>query len=208
MLLAGAALAAANSATPAAAQGTCSRELLQGIADSWIAGVEEGTPFKMNLGEWVEFWQDLELGSMSLFFDKPREVLAHHVLLDTAACKAFVETTVVDPDGRRVIPAQVSNGFFGVSPMHVIITEKPAAGASESEWRAAVPGQTRAQLTAAADEYLSDKNAGPVSDRLYVVDEVAGAVNVFAKAGADQRPTSFTLFVRDGKVATASTIAR
>lgn len=195
-------LASLAAAGPAAAQGACSRELLEDIAGDWVAAVEEGTPFKMQLGEWVEYWQDMERGAMSAFFDKPREVLSHETLLDTGSCKVFVESAIVDPDGRRVIAAQLTNGFFGVSPIYNIVPEQPASGdPSNLGWPAPAPGQSRQQLMAAADEYLETVDGGPVIERQYVVDEQRGAVNVLGKAGPDQRATSITMFVRDGKVA-------
>lgn len=202
-------LASLAVASPAAAQGTCSRELLQGIAGDWVAALKEGLPFKLKLGEWVEFWQDMERGSMSAFFDKPREVLASEALLDVGACKVFVEAVVVDPDGRRVIGTQLSNGFFGVSPIYNIVPEKPAAGSANREaWPAPVAGQSREQLMAAAEEYLGTVDGAPVIERQYAVDEQRGAVNVLGKAGPDQRATSITMFVQNGKVASASRIDR
>jgi len=209
MFLAIAGAASVAVASPAAAQGACNRELLQGIAGDWVAALKEGLPFKLKLGEWVEFWQDMERGSMSAFFDKPREVLAHEALIDLGSCKVFVEAAVVDPDGRRVIGTQLANGFFGVSPIYNVVPEKPAAGeASSLDWPAATAGQSRQQLMAAVDEYLETADGGPVIDRQYAVDEQRGAVNVLGKAGADQRATSITMFVRDGKVFLSRRIER
>lgn len=196
-------------ASPAAAQGACSRELLEGIAGDWVAALKEGLPFKLKLGEWVEFWQDMDRGSMSAFFDKPREVLSHEELVDVPSCKVFVEAAVVDPDGRRVIATQLANGYFGVSPIYNIVPQKPLAGGANREaWPAATAGQSREQLTAAAEAYLETVAGGPVTERQLVVDEQRGAVNVLGKAGPDQRATSLTLFIQGGKVVSTSKVER
>ena len=56
ILLAAAAFAAISTAQPAFAQGRCTRDQLQTIADSWVASLNGGTPYgKMQLGEWVDF---------------------------------------------------------------------------------------------------------------------------------------------------------
>jgi len=166
------ALAAAVAATPAAAQGTCDRALLQGIADDWVEGLEKGSPFTLQLGEWVEFWQNLELGSMSAFFDKPRKVDWHRAVLDTSACKVFVEAVILDPEHPMVLASRLTNGFFGVSPIEVVISEEgdwvfdPQATynyARREDWGPIPEGErmSRDALVAVADAYLdrfSDKS--------------------------------------------------
>src|SRR5688572_19202340 len=108
------ALAGALVSTPAAAQGACNRELLQSIAADWVSAVEKGTPFEMNLGEWVDYQENLEIGFMSAFFDKPRKVDWHRALLDTTACKVFVESVILDEARPMVLATVLTNGFFGV----------------------------------------------------------------------------------------------
>ena len=110
------ALAGAMAASPAAAQGGCDRELLQGIAGDWISALEKGSGFEMKLGEWVEFQNNLELGSMGAFLDKPRKVDWHQALLDTGACKVMVESVILDEAQPLVLSTVLTNGFFGVSP--------------------------------------------------------------------------------------------
>jgi hypothetical protein len=212
-VIAAMALAGATVASPAAAQGACTRELLQGIADSWVAGVEEGTPFKMNLGEWVEYKENMELGFMSVFFDKPRKVDWHRTLLDTTACKATVESVVLDPEHPMVLTTQLTNGFFGVSPIENVVSDKgdwqfDAAAAMErgksEAWDVIPEGQrqTRQQLVAAADAYLDGLagTVGEATERQFVVDETLGAVNAFVRVGAGRRPESHTLRIENGQV--------
>lgn len=159
------ALACAVSASPAAAQGACNRDLLQGIAGDWIEGIEKGTAFTMNLGEWVEYRENLERGFMSVFFDKPRKVDWHRALLDTTSCKVMIESVVLEGDRPMVLATQLTNGFFGVTPLDNLVTDAgdwqfdaPASRAAlgREEWSEVAEGQrgTVAELTAVADAYL------------------------------------------------------
>ena len=172
-LVAGLASAVALMSSPAAAQGACNRELLQGVADDWVAAIEKGSPFEMKLGEWADYQENLEIGFLSDFFDgTPRKVAWHRALLDTTACKAFVESVVLDESRPMVLATVLTNGFFGVSPISNIVSEKddwlfnPQATyehARAEDWSPIPEGQrmTREQLIAAADAYLdkfSDKS--------------------------------------------------
>lgn len=159
------ALAAATIASPAAAQGSCDRELLQGIATDWVSAVEKGTAFEMNLGEWVEYWENMELGAMSAFFTKPREVDWHRALLDTTSCKVFVESVILDEERPMVLATQLTNGFFGVGPIKNVVTDEgdwlfdakaTYEYARREDWSPIPEGRrnTRAELIAAADAYL------------------------------------------------------
>ena len=67
-------------ATPAAAQGACTRESLQTIADSWKRAIEQGTMMTMSLGEWVDYNGNGRRGSLGAFLDHPREVV-HHIIV-------------------------------------------------------------------------------------------------------------------------------
>lgn len=172
-VLAGLASAVALISSPAAAQGACNRELLQGVADDWVSAVEKGTPFEMKLGEWADYQENLEIGFLSDFFDgTPRKVAWHRALLDTTSCKAFVESVVTEGSRPMVLATVLTNGFFGVSPISNIVSEKDDwlfdaqatyEHAKAEDWSPIPEGQrmTRAQLIAAADAYLnkfSDKS--------------------------------------------------
>ena len=159
-------------ATPAAAQGACPREQLQSIANDWVAAIEAGSMFKMQLGEWVDYTENFERSSLGGFLDKPRKVDWHMALLDTTACKVFVESVILDEARPMVLATQISNGFFGAGPFNNILTnegdwffdaERTLYYASRENWgEIAVPERAdRATLIAAADAYLdlfSDKS--------------------------------------------------
>jgi hypothetical protein len=213
IILAAAALAAATSAAPAAAQGACNRELLQGIADSWVTALQAGTPYgKMSLGEWVDFRQNLAPGFMSEFFDmEPKKVAWHNAVLDPVACKAVVESVYNDKGKPRIVAAQLTNGFFGVGPIDVMVpaaatdTTAPISQFPKDTW-APLPAPTaRADLMSAANAWLADKQPDEVKNRQYVVDEQLGVVNVFTKLAG--KPTSVTLRIEGGQVKAAHVLA-
>ncbi len=165
-LFAGALLAAALTiSAPAAAQGACTREQLQENADSWIAAIERGTMFAMNLGEWVEYSENFERGSLGGFLDHPREVSWHRALLDTTTCQIFVEAVILDEERPMVIATQIANGFFGLGPFNNIVTDEgdwlfdaqaTYEYARREDWSEIPEGEraSRDELIAAANAYL------------------------------------------------------
>ncbi|MFB0611406.1 hypothetical protein [Aurantiacibacter poecillastricola] len=152
-------------ATPAQAQGACDRELLQGIADDWVAAMEQGTMMTMKLGEWVEYSENFERGSLGGFLDTPREVNWHMALLDTTTCQVFVEAVSLNEERPIVTATQMGNGFFGVGPFDNIVTdegdwlfdaEATYEYARREDWSLIPEGEraTRDELIAVADAYL------------------------------------------------------
>ncbi len=160
-----AATAAIATASPAQAQGACDRELLQGIADDWVAAIEQGTMMTMKLGEWVEYNENFQRSSLGSFLDHPREVNWHLALLDTLTCQVFVEAVMLDDERPLVTATQLGNGFFGVGPFDNIVTDEgdwlfDASATYEyarrEDWGDIPEGEraTREELIAAADAYL------------------------------------------------------
>ena len=160
-----AASAAMTISSPAAAQGACSRELLQEISESWITAIEQGSMFTMNLGEWVDYSENFKRSSLGGFLDRPRDVAWHLSLLDTTSCKVFVEAVILDEERPMVLATQIGNGFFGVGPFNNIVTdegdwlfdaEATYEYARRENWDVLPEGEraTREELIAAADAYL------------------------------------------------------
>jgi hypothetical protein len=206
IVFAAAALAATLSAAPAAAQGRCDRASMQAIADSWVDALNGGTPYgKMQLGEWVNFHKNMADGFMSEFFDmNPKKVDWHLSVLDTTACKATVESVIEDKGGPRVLVTQLSMGFNGVGPIDIMFPAAEPAGARAAftapAWAPVPEGQrmTREALVAAADAWLADKQPDKPQDRIYVVDEALGAVNVYSHLAG--KANSVTLRIEGGQV--------
>ena len=168
-------------AASAAAQGRCSRADLQDAAESYVAAQAAGDPFKMHMGLWVVYNQQMELGTMSTgVLSTPLKIAFHRNLLDTAACKTFSEIVVTDPANPYVIGGVVSVGGLGgpdeVSTIDVVETDKvngwlfsPASTMKYSQaenWSEIAPADrdSRDTIVAAANAYLdlfNDKSAKP-----------------------------------------------
>lgn len=165
-------------ATSALAQARCSREDLQAAAEAYVAAQTTADPFKMHMGLWVTYNEQMELGTMSTgVLSKPLKVAFHRNLLDTTACKTFSELVVTDPANPYVIGAVVSVGGLGgpdeVSTIDVVATDKvngwlfsPVNTLKYSQaenWSEIPPAErdSRDTIVAAANAYLdlfSDKN--------------------------------------------------
>ncbi len=158
-------LAGLSCATPAMAQGACTRESLQTIADSWKRAIEQGTMMTMSLGEWVDYNGNGRRGSLGAFLDHQREVVHHMALLDTTTCRTFNEVVARTGDTWEVFATQVNSGFFGTGPFINVTTkvgdwlfdgERTAYYASREDW-GVIPEErrnTRAEIMAAANAYL------------------------------------------------------
>ncbi|MEL1250299.1 hypothetical protein [Aurantiacibacter gilvus] len=153
------------SATPAMAQGACTREQLQGMADDWIEAIEQGTMMTMQLGEWVDYNENFERSSLGGFLHPAREVNWHMALLDTTSCKVFVEAVMKDAERPIVTATTFGSGFFGVGSFDNIVTdegdwlfdaEATYEYARREDWGDIPEGEraTREELIAAADAYL------------------------------------------------------
>jgi hypothetical protein len=153
-------------ASPAAAQGTCTREQLQQRADDWVSALEAGSPFEMQMGEWVDYRENFEIGTMSALFTKPREVDFSLKLLDTTSCMVFIETIMTDPEHPYVMATQIGSGFGGgVGTINNITTDAEdwlfdadatLRYARIEDW-SVIPEErrnSREELIAAADAYL------------------------------------------------------
>lgn len=161
--IAAVALAAAS---PAAAQGACTREQLADMAGDWVRALEAGSPFEMQMGEWVDYQENFKLGSMSALFTKPRKVDWNLQLLDTTQCMVFIETVMTDPEHPYVMATQINSGWGGgVGTIKNITTDKDDwlfdadatyRYASQEDW-SVIPEErrnTREELIAAANAYL------------------------------------------------------
>ena len=206
IVFAAAAIATALTAAPAAAQGRCDRAQMQVIADTWVDSLNGGTPYgKMQLGEWVNFHKNLGDGFMSEFFDmQPKKVDWHMSLLDTTACKVTVESVIEDHGTPRVLVTQLSMGFNGVGPIDIVFpAAEPATARADftaPAWAPIPEGQrmTHDALVAAANAWLADKQPDKPQDRIYVVDESLGAVNIYTHLAG--KPNSVTLRIEGGQV--------
>jgi len=152
-------------ASPAAAQAGCGDEVLTELSDGWVKALEQGSPFTMNLGEWIDYSENFKRSSLGGFLDHPRKVDWHLTLKDRTQCKVFVEAVMLDETRPLVTATMIGNGYFGAGPFNNIVTDegdwlfdapKTLEYASQEDWSVIPEAQrnTRDEIKAAADAYL------------------------------------------------------
>jgi hypothetical protein len=169
-------------AAQAASAQECTREILKGTADSFIAAQETGDATKMYMGLWVDYNEQLQGAPMSTgVLSKPMKVDFHRALYDTETCRIFLEIVIADPAHPYVIGSVIQNGggpgIAGpdvIGGINSVVTDQkngwlfnPANTKkySEAENWSPIPAtdrDSRATIQAAADAYLNlfnDKNA-------------------------------------------------
>lgn len=132
-LFALAAAAAASFAVPAAAQqAQCDRADLQGVVDKYLAAQASGEPLRIPFGDFTQYTEQGELGSMSLgILSTPVKVDLHRSLLDLATCTTLTEVVVADPAHPYVVAAKLQYaGKFNpiaaerVNDVEFVVTDK------------------------------------------------------------------------------------
>lgn len=159
-----AAAGAIVAASPAAAQG-CTRDTLQGIADSYAKAQAEGSVFNLPIGEWLDYRENMKMSSSaSGIISQPMEFAWKLELLDTGSCRVFVEGVVLEPK-PYVLATQINFGYFGVGQMNTVVTDegdwlfdaaKTYEYARRENWDTIPEDRrnTREELLAAANAYL------------------------------------------------------
>ena len=158
-------------ASPAAAQGACSRDLLQAMADKYVQAQEEGLPLYLPMGNWMVYRENFKLSTMSQgVLSTALPVSWHRALLDTTQCRVFLELVSHEGDHPYVIAVQfavrgtnLDNASAG--NIDAIVTDADDwlfdakytyEYARREDWPEIPPGRrnTREELIAAADAYL------------------------------------------------------
>lgn len=170
-ILGGAALLAV--ASPAAAQASCSRELLQSMADKYVQAQEEGLPLRLPMGNWMVYRENFKLSTMSQgVISTELPISWHRALLDTTQCRVFLEMVSHEAEKPRVIAVQFGVRGDSANNIDAIVTDaddwlfdaaKTYEYARREDWSEIPEARrnTREELIAAADAYLdlfSDKS--------------------------------------------------
>jgi hypothetical protein len=169
-----AAAAICSLAAPAAAQqAQCDRTDLQQVVDKYLAAQENGEPLRIPFGDFTQYTEQGELGSMSSgILSTPVKIDLHRSLLDLATCTTFTEVIVADPAHPYVVGAKLQYaGKFNpiaaerVNDVEFIVTDKgdrqfdaaktlQAAKAEKWDMIPAADRATRPALIAIANAYL------------------------------------------------------
>src|SRR4051794_18570722 len=85
-------------AAPAAAQGQCSRETLQDVANRYVKAQHDGSVFALPVGEWVDYRENYQLVSTTTgVIGQPADFAWHLDLVDPGSCRVFVEGVILAP---------------------------------------------------------------------------------------------------------------
>jgi hypothetical protein len=163
-------------ATPAAAQffqAPCSRADLEKATDAYLAAQTAGDPSLIPLGGWMEYSEQMELGTMSTgLISKPQKIDFHRSVLDTTACTSFTEVIIADAAHPYVLGTVLRVRGGTVGSIEVLVTDADdwlfnAANTlkySRAEKWTEIPEaerDSRETIIAAANAYLdlfNDKN--------------------------------------------------
>jgi hypothetical protein len=112
-------------ATPAFAQGQCSRADLQSVVDGYIAAQTEGDAGKLPMGQWVQYTEQFDTSaSMSTgMLAKPQKIDFHRSLLDPVSCSTFTEAVIANPAHPYVLGTVLSVRGDRVNAVDTLVTD-------------------------------------------------------------------------------------
>jgi hypothetical protein len=160
--------------TPAFAQGACTRAELQTATSAYIEAQTKGDPTPIPFTEWVQYLEQMDLGTMSTgILSKPQKIDFHRSIFDTQSCTSFTEVIITDPAHPYVLGTllQVRPGGR-VGGIEVLVTDRDdwlfkaenTLKYSKAENWSEIPvadRDSRETIIAAANAYLdlfNDKN--------------------------------------------------
>jgi hypothetical protein len=157
-------------AAPAFAQGECERADLQTASDAYIEAQSTGDLGKIPLGGWVQYYEQMEMGSMATgVISKPQKIAFHRALLDPQDCSAFVEVVITDPAHPYVLGTLLQLRGDRVNSIEMLVTDKDdwlfnadntLKYSRAEKWTEIPPADrdSRATIIAAANAYLDSFN--------------------------------------------------
>jgi hypothetical protein len=199
-------------AAPANAQGQCSRETLQDVANRYVKAQHDGSVFALPVGEWVDYRENYQLVSTTTGVIGQAADFAWHVdLVDPGSCRVLVEGVILAPK-PYVVATTLAWSFNGLGQINSVVTQAgdpqfdaqaAAAGAGKEDW-GVIPADrrdTRAALLAAANAHLAGLSGPKLADTELTVDETKGAVGVRGHVGTAEGPAvAHVLRIEAGKV--------
>jgi hypothetical protein len=210
-LLAITAIAALAATSPAAAQGNCTRDTLQDVANRYVKAQQQGSIFTLPVGEWVDYRENYGLVSTTTgVIGQPSDFAWHVDLVDTGNCRVFVQGMILKPK-PYIVGTRLAWSFNGLGQIGSVVTQpgnpqfdaqKAVDTAGKEDWGVIPEGRrdTRDALMSAAKGYLA--SSGPqLSSPEFTVDETKGAVAVTGHVGGDDGPAAAeVLRIEGGKV--------
>lgn len=199
-------------AAPASAQGQCSRDTLQDVANRYVKAQHDGSVFALPVGEWVDYRENYGLVSTTTgVIGQPGDFAWHVDLVDPGSCRVFVQGVILAPKPYLVATA-LAWSFNGLGQINSVVSQagdpgfdaQAAADAAGKEDWGVVPAdkrETRANLLAEANAYLAALPGPRLVETELTVDESKGAVAVRGRAVTSEGPAvSHVLRIEGGKV--------
>lgn len=206
-------------ATPAAAQGQCSRDTLQDVATRYLKAQHDGSVFALPVGEWVDYRENYGLVSTTTgVIGQPADFAWHVDLIDPGSCRVFVQGVILKPK-PYVVGTTLAWSFNGLGQINSVVTQpgdpqfdaQAAADAAAKEDWSAIPESkrdSRDALLAAAKAWLAAQSGPQLADAEFTIDETKGAVAVRGHVGGeDGAAMGHVLRIEGGKVRYAHTLA-
>jgi hypothetical protein len=199
-------------AAPASAQGQCSRETLQDVANRYVKAQHDGSVFALPVGEWVDYRENYQLVSTTAgVIGQPAEFAWHLDLVDPGSCRVFVQGVILAPK-PYVVGTVLAWSFNGLGQINSIVTQAgdpqfdaqaTAAAVAKEDWGVIPADQraTRDALIAAANAHLAALPGPKIVEPELTVDEFRGAVAVRGHVGTAEGPAvGHVLRIEGGKV--------
>lgn len=206
-------------ATPAAAQGQCSRDTLQDVATRYLKAQHDGSVFALPVGEWVDYRENYGLVSTTTgVIGQPADFAWHVALIDPGSCRVFVQGVILKPK-PYVVGTTLAWSFNGLGQINSVVTQPgdpqfdaqaAADAAAKEDWSAIPEGKrdSRDALLAAAKAWLAAQSGPQLADAEFTIDETKGAVAVRGHVGGeDGAAMGHVLRIEGGKVRYAHTLA-
>lgn len=206
-------------ATPAAAQGQCSRDTLQDVATRYLKAQHDGSVFALPVGEWVDYRENYGLVSTTTgVIGQPADFAWHVDLIDTGSCRVFVQGVILKPK-PYVVGTTLAWSFNGLGQINSVVTQPgdpqfdaqaAADAAAKEDWSTIPEGKrdSRDALLAAAKAWLAAQSGPQLADAEFTIDETKGAVAVRGHVGGEDGPAiGHVLRIEGGKVRYAHTLA-
>jgi hypothetical protein len=104
---------------------SCTREVLQAAADSYIAAQEAGDLSKMSLASNVKYSENMiEIKKEEGLWNTPLRIAFHRSFLDVDSCKTFTEVVVTEGPNQYVIGTRLRVEGGKVSEIESLFTKK------------------------------------------------------------------------------------
>lgn len=210
-------------AAPAMAQGQCSRETLEDVAQRYVQAQKQGSVFALPVGEWVDYRENYTITSSGVgVISQPADFAWHVDVIDTASCRVFVQGVILAPKpyvvGTRL--AWTFNGLGQIDSMVIKAGDPQFDAQATHDWASKedwgpIPADkrdSRETLMAAARAYydaLGGEGAAPFADTCTtLVNGVGSQGCATAAAGGTLADPEITIDETNGTAAIRGRLGR